>query len=670
MSCGCGKPKCDGHCGVSPAVLQINNPSECVLFHRVEVPASMGDSKTNPPKSGAYKNVLLYYEADQTSWLYSSDGIPQKLVNGLTDYEDAINLPQINGHTLLGNQSSSDLGLQGELTAGANIQINDNVISATNTTYTAGNGIELDDTEIKAKIGDGLEFSNNGEINIANIEQYAHFFDTVADMKASTLNVGDYVATQGFYSAGDGGGANYQIVSSSGITVDGARYITLDNGLVAKLLIVGEANVKQFGATGDGTTDDTNAIKSAIWYSNSIFMPIGRYLVTDTISFENKNLRGAQVAYTSLKGLMEDKTKPVLAIGGMSNVESLTVSIDTSSLTGTVNTTNNIGILLHGGYRNLALQNGSLRNVQVENCYNGITDGGSSVFSCVFDNIRIQNFYCRGMSMTGGARTGNVYNNIYITNHGFIESGHADTVTAWNGFYMSGEESECTISQLNVEHMTANEPIYMENVHGLAATSIHLEGVRNRTDYHGFVCLSKVYGVIDAISFYFTRHRTGQSLIWLGAANGTDTEHDLFGGAKQLTINLLECKGLNRPDRATYGYGPEYPVTDSTLVSDSITGFNFITRESANDKYNVELVSHNWQTYNYVNDDSSVYKAFPKNPHGSIRWLKCGTKPLFGTTNERPTEMLFYGLTYFDTTLNKQITYYNNKWYDANGAQA
>ena len=110
MSCGCGKPKCDGHCGISPAVLQINN-SECTLFHRVEVPASMGDSKTNPPKNGAYKNVLLYYEADRTSWLYSSDGIPQKLVNGLTDYEAAINLPQINGVTLEGNKTWAALGI-------------------------------------------------------------------------------------------------------------------------------------------------------------------------------------------------------------------------------------------------------------------------------------------------------------------------------------------------------------------------------------------------------------------------------------------------------------------------------------------------------------------------------------------------------------------------------
>lgn len=77
MGCNCGKPKCKGQCGCkSPAVLQINNPSNYVTFHKVNVPAAMGDSTTNPPAVGKYRNVLLYYEADQTSWLYSTDGIP------------------------------------------------------------------------------------------------------------------------------------------------------------------------------------------------------------------------------------------------------------------------------------------------------------------------------------------------------------------------------------------------------------------------------------------------------------------------------------------------------------------------------------------------------------------------------------------------------------------
>lgn len=78
MSCNCGKPKCNGECGLSPAVLQINN-RECVLFSKVSVPASMGDETTFPPAPGKYKNTLLYYEATHTSYLYSSEGIPTRI---------------------------------------------------------------------------------------------------------------------------------------------------------------------------------------------------------------------------------------------------------------------------------------------------------------------------------------------------------------------------------------------------------------------------------------------------------------------------------------------------------------------------------------------------------------------------------------------------------------
>ena len=78
MSCNCGKPKCNGECGLSPAVLQINN-RECVLFSKVSVPASMGDETAFPPAPGKYKNTLLYYEATHTSYLYSSEGIPTRL---------------------------------------------------------------------------------------------------------------------------------------------------------------------------------------------------------------------------------------------------------------------------------------------------------------------------------------------------------------------------------------------------------------------------------------------------------------------------------------------------------------------------------------------------------------------------------------------------------------
>lgn len=110
MACGCGKPKCNGKCGISPAVLQINN-SECTLFHRVDVPASMGDSTENPPKNGAYRNVLLYYEADENAFLYNSDGIPTRVTGVSTDYNLLRNKPSINDTVLIGNKTLEELGI-------------------------------------------------------------------------------------------------------------------------------------------------------------------------------------------------------------------------------------------------------------------------------------------------------------------------------------------------------------------------------------------------------------------------------------------------------------------------------------------------------------------------------------------------------------------------------
>lgn len=112
MGCNCGKPKCDGHCNASPAVLQINNPSECVLFHKVEIPASMGNEITIPPEPGLYKNVLLYYEATGNAYFYSSDGIPTPI--SYTDYVRLMNKPSINGVQLVGDKSSEDLGITSE----------------------------------------------------------------------------------------------------------------------------------------------------------------------------------------------------------------------------------------------------------------------------------------------------------------------------------------------------------------------------------------------------------------------------------------------------------------------------------------------------------------------------------------------------------------------------
>ena len=92
-------------------------------------------------------------------------------------------------------------------------------------------------------------------------------FDSIAEMKTATnLIDGSYAQTFGFYTKGDAGGATYLIRNKEvSDTPDEITIIELDdNTLVAELIIEPDMNVKQFGAKGDNTTDDTTSIQTAI----------------------------------------------------------------------------------------------------------------------------------------------------------------------------------------------------------------------------------------------------------------------------------------------------------------------------------------------------------------------------------------------------------------------
>lgn len=94
----CGEKKCScKNKDFTKAVIEIDNPEQITLMRKVSVPASMGDDTTVPPVVGKYHNVLLYYEASENAYLYSSDGIPTKLtfnpveiINRLESLEERI----------------------------------------------------------------------------------------------------------------------------------------------------------------------------------------------------------------------------------------------------------------------------------------------------------------------------------------------------------------------------------------------------------------------------------------------------------------------------------------------------------------------------------------------------------------------------------------------------
>ena len=49
------------------------------------------------------------------------------------------------------------------------------------------------------------------------------------------------------------------------------------------------ANIKDFGAVGDGSTDDTSAIQAALDASKAVYIPSGNYRITSSLTFENNH---------------------------------------------------------------------------------------------------------------------------------------------------------------------------------------------------------------------------------------------------------------------------------------------------------------------------------------------------------------------------------------------
>lgn len=136
--------------------------------------------------------------------------------------------------------------------------------------------------EINNKLDDMVEDGTLQEIITTYIQaNVAWTFDTVADMKASTnLIDGSYAKTLGFHSLNDGGGGYYKITSSG---TDNEMDVISVGTLHATLVNEGKCNIKQLGAYGDNTHDDTNILKYAVNNFNSVYVPKGKYAVTDTI---------------------------------------------------------------------------------------------------------------------------------------------------------------------------------------------------------------------------------------------------------------------------------------------------------------------------------------------------------------------------------------------------
>ena len=127
-------------------------------------------------------------------------------------------------------------------------------------------------------------------------------YESLSDMVLDeNLKEGQCVSTLGYYEPNDGGAAAYIITDTSSLT---DYQEELENTLYATLIIENNTiNVKQLGAYGDGTHDDSDIIQLAIdnIQTNMIlYVPSGTYKCDNKLSFS-----GIQNAILKFDGIIE-----------------------------------------------------------------------------------------------------------------------------------------------------------------------------------------------------------------------------------------------------------------------------------------------------------------------------------------------------------------------------
>ena len=229
-------------------------------------------------------------------------------------------------------------------------------------------------------------------------------FDNVESMKnATNLINGSYAKTLGYYEINDGGEATYKITN----TVSETEYKEeLKNGLFATLLIDNDSvNVHQFGAKGDGTTDDSNAINLALSSKayNISFIKGNTYMV-----------RGYE------EGQPEGSTTGLIGTTGLIIPSNKNVDLNESTIKCITNSRQNYNIFTIAEKENIILKNGTIIGDRAT--HTGATGEWGygiaikSSTNITLDNLKISECWGDGINLNNNGNGSILNKNITINN--------------------------------------------------------------------------------------------------------------------------------------------------------------------------------------------------------------------------------------------------------------
>jgi hypothetical protein len=267
----------------------------------------------------------------------------------------------------------------------------------------------------------------------------------IAQLRTRKGTTNSLVETLGYYTASDGGNNTYQWNSSSVLSDNGGTIIAVTGVAtgrwISTSLIV---NLKQFGAKGDGTTNDTTAVAAAIATNKNVFIPMGTYIITSNLVLNSNQQVYGEGAESVLKA-GADGLRDFVGINGKTNVTVSNFKIDGGGQTTNVFT----GYKYCFGVTVYNSSNITIENLTIDKC--GIARSGTSA-TIIDDNL------WGGMGIIVGARYGAV-KNVLIRNCRISNIASGGNIVG-DGVYIEGFNANPLITTENI----VVENCYVENV--------------------------------------------------------------------------------------------------------------------------------------------------------------------------------------------------------------
>lgn len=440
---------------------------------------------------------------------------------------------------------------------------------------------------------------------------------------ASTLNVGGlrtevYAGdkTEGVTGAYTGkfGSASFETGAPSWLVKFPDK--TVDLADIHKSVI---RTVKDYGARGDGVTDDTAAIKRCIDNESLIYFPAGTYRVTETLTLDEKHMCGENKAKTFLR---MDGDETLINAGSRTQINDITLGFFNADGAGYGE---KIAINCMGSQ--YALQRTSISNVNIWICGTAIKSGAQPFFSVNFDTMEITEFTYAAVQINTPDSTQNAFRNLYISS-----SKNPDYM-----FIVYTRISSIYIENLNLEHTAPkNDPFILNGYLTAYINGIQFEG-DTLTQNVGLITLNGKYAVIDRLTNIFNKLDPNSEygiMMHIGKCSEfgdfTTSDMKLLNQSSTIIINSYTQWGFNFNGKTLTFARREETEPELNMYINGFGGVAYSAADIA--KYDI---------YVQAPDSTNVFKNV--NPH-------------YGTLV--PTKFLTKSQLFYDTADNK-LKYYN-----------